>query len=55
MEKMRKITKRKLGSKEKIVIFRWIVERISSNGKCSLGCKRPQGGLIEDQEEYPQL
>lgn len=30
---MRKLTKRKLVSKDKMVIFRWIEEHIASNGK----------------------
>lgn len=33
IEKMRKITKRKLGSEDKMVLLRWIAERIASNGQ----------------------
>lgn len=33
MDRMRKITKRMLGSKDKMVIFRWIEERITLNGE----------------------
>lgn len=33
MEKMRKITKKTLGFEDKMVFFRWIAKRISSNGK----------------------
>lgn len=35
--KMRKITKRKLGTDDKIVMFKWIAERIAAHGEYALG------------------